>query len=191
MKSYSVYFVRNTNIELLHSMFSIVDTLPDSEWLMCNFNKDDYPPDDDVLWGKANMIVDKSVILGEVLFLYGDTSCDGFVYEHALHGKMLRKLVWFPMLDDDWTAGWLYVTGDSEAWESQLFPDHQLTQYLEAEQERLEDLGQADQFGATAQEIKEAWQKKQIIAGKTFPPCDGTVGILVEQYYKIHRPMSK
>jgi hypothetical protein len=191
MKSYSVYFIRNSNLELVHSIFSKVDTLPNSKWLMCNFNKDDYPPDDDVLWGQANMIVDQLLILGEVLFLYGDTSCDGFVYEHALNGKMLRKLVWFPMLDDDWTAGCLYVIGDSEEWESQLFREIQLTQYLEGEKGRLEDFGQADQFGAIAQAIKEAWQKKQIMAGKTFPPCDGTVPLLVEGYYKIHRPMSK
>jgi hypothetical protein len=188
MKSYSVYFVRNTNIELVTSIFSIVDILPDSEWLMCNFNKDDYPPDDDVLWGTVSMTIDKSVLLGEVLFLYGDTSCDGFVYEHAVNGKMLRKLVWFPMLDDDWTAGWLYVTGNSEEWESQLFHERQFIQYLEQEQARLEDLGLVDQLGAIAQEIKEAWEKKQIIAGKTFPPCDGTVPLLVEEYYKIHRP---
>ena len=129
-----------------------------------------------------------SNIRGSVISLWC-TFCDGFVYEHALNGKMLRKLVWFPMLDDDWTAGWLCVVGDSEEWESQLFREIQLTQYLEGEKGRLEDLGQADQFGAIAQAIKEAWEKKEIMAGKTFPPYDGTFPLLVEQYYNIHRPI--
>lgn len=187
MNSYSAYFVRNADLELVRLAFSLVKPLANSDWLMCAFQADAEPPEDAVLFGNASLTVAKSQALGEVLFIYGDTSCDGFVYEHAQQGELLRKLVWFPLLDDDWTAGWLCVEGVSEAWEAELFTERQLTQYLQETQDALEEAGQADKFASLAAKITLAWQNQQIVVGETYPRCDGTVTLLVEQYYGITR----
>ncbi|OLP17395.1 hypothetical protein BST81_16500 [Leptolyngbya sp. 'hensonii'] len=187
MKSYSAYFVRLSSMEEARSRFSTVEPIADSPWLMCDFRKDAPPPDDEVLEGQKNLTQEKSRRLGEILFVYGDTSVDGFVYEHACDGTLLRKLVWFPLLDDDWTAGWLCADGEPEPWETALFREDSLARFLENERQRLEDEGMEDAFPEREAEIREIWSAKQIMAGKTFPSCDGTVALLVEQSYGIQR----
>jgi hypothetical protein len=187
MKSYSSYFVRTADSEKAAKVFGKVETVPNSDWLMCGYSPDDSPPDDAVLLGEESLTTTKSEQLGEVIFVYGDTSCDGFVYEHAFDGKLLRKLVWFPMLDDDWTAGWLCVEGDSESWEEALFSPHQLAICLENERYKLEEQGRADDATEMEAEIKQFWADKQMAAQKTYPSCDGTVALLVEKSYGINR----
>jgi hypothetical protein len=188
MKSYSCYFARTPKIEAARAVFSTVEILPDSTWLMCNYRRDDSPPDDVVLLGKEYLTITKSAQLGEVIFVYGDTSCDGFVYEHAVDGKLLRKLVWFPLLDD-WSCAWICVEGKSEYWETQLFRLDDLVRCLENEREKLADEGRTDEIAKLETDIKQSWDSKQIMQGKTYPYCDGTVTFLVERSYSINRPL--
>src|SRR5689334_8569096 len=107
MKSYSAYFVRADKAEEAQEVLGKVEPIADSSWVMCSFHKDDGPPDDAVLEGRESLTKAKSQKLGEVFFVYGDTSMDAFVYERARDGVLLRKLVWFAFLGDDWTSGWV------------------------------------------------------------------------------------
>lgn len=154
---------------------------------MCAFQPGASPPKDEVLIGEKSFTQAISEQLGEVLFIYGDTSVDGFAYEHASDGELLRKLVWFPLLDDEWTAGWVCVQGSPEDWEAALFQEKSLEQYLENERQRLEDLGQEEDITELEVEVRQVWEEKRIPTGKTFPSCDGTVALLVEASYGIKR----
>ena len=187
MKSYSCYFVRTAELEKARTLFAKVEVLPDSDWLMCGFRADDSPPEDEVLCGEESLTEAKSKQLGEVIFVYGDTSIDGFAYEHSRNGQLLRKLVWFALLDDDWTSGWVCVTGETEDWEATLFNANNLAQCLEYARQKLEDEGREEEFTELEAEIQQTWQLKQIVAGKTYPYCDGTVALLVERSYGIKR----
>ncbi len=187
MKSYSAFYVRAENPEKARQRFRSVEPIAGSPWWMCDFRKDASPPVDDVLWGNAALAVQPSQLAGEVLFLFGDVPTGGFVYEHARDGIMLRKLVWYPMLDDDWTPGWLCAQGEPEGWEAALFRDDQLEFVLEAERERLAAAGPGA-FAEAEPEIRRIWGARQILAGKTFPPADGTVAQRVERSYGIQRP---
>ncbi len=188
MKSYSAYFVRNEAIENARTVFGKrVEPLPDSPWLLCAFQPDDELPDDEVLFGEESLTEAKSGQLGEIFFVYGDTSVDWFVYEHASDGRLLRKLVWFTLPDDEWNSGWVCVEGEPEDWEATLFRPDSLERYLENERQRLEDEGRGDEVAAMEAEIRQLWDLKQIAAGKTLPFCDGTVALLIEKSYGISR----
>jgi hypothetical protein len=124
MKSYSCYFIKSNDPNTLHAKLGPVDSrdvesVDGSEWIPWRFRQGASPPDDEVLNGEASIADQQSSRLEEeVIFLFADKSSDAFVYEHARDGQLLRKLVWFPMLDDDWTAGWTHASGESEPWEA-------------------------------------------------------------------------
>jgi len=188
MKSYSAYFVRNAAIETAQTIFGKgVEPLPDSPWLLCAFQPDDELPDEEVLFGEESLTKAKSSQLGELFFVYGDTSVDWFVYEHAIDGRLLRKLVWFTLPNDEWNSGWVWVEGEPEDWEVALFHSEELARYLENERQRLRDEGCEDKMAAMEADITQLWDLKQITAGKTLPFCDGTVALLVEKSYGINR----
>lgn len=187
MKSYSAYYVRAKAIDIASAEFVNVEPLPDSPWLICAYRPSDSPPKDDVLFGEESLTRTKSEQLGEVIFVYRDISQDWFVYEHAQDGKLLRKLVWASLLDDDWNAGWVCVDGEPEAWESALFTQSKLSQTMELELQRLEDEGRSDEASDLKAEITEVWKLGEIPAGKTYPSCDGTVTVLVEKGFGIKR----
>ena len=188
MKSYSAYFIHTEDITVAQAVFSKIVPIADSSWLMCNFTKDDEPPEDEVLLGQASLTEAKSQQLDEIIFIYGDTSIDGFVYEHRLNGMLVRKLVWFPLLDDDdWQCGWLCAEGEPEEWEKIFFSPHNLKQFLEWEKGRYEDEGKEAEFSIRKAEIIEIWKTGKIIPGNTFPLCDGTMAIFVEESYGIKR----
>ncbi len=94
MKSYSAYFVHANAIANAEKVFDKqVKTLPDSPWLICAYRPDDEVPEDEIIYGEKSLTKVKSEQLGEIIFVFGDTSVDWFVYEHACDGKILRKLV--------------------------------------------------------------------------------------------------
>ena len=186
MKSYSAFYVRTENPEKARQRFRSVEPVAGSPWWLCDFRMAAAPPNDDVLWGNAALAVPPSRLAGEVLFLFGDVPTGGFVFEHARDGALLRKLVWYPLLDDDWTPGWLCAQGEPEAWEAALFRDDQLDAVLEAERSRLENDPGA--WAVTERELRRSWEARRIQAGKTYPPADGTVAQLVERSYGIRRP---
>jgi hypothetical protein len=120
-----------------------------------------------------------------MIFLFADR--DSFVYEHARDGVMLRKLVWFPMLDDDWTPGWLYVQGQPEEWEAAMFfTPQKLARTIADEKDRYSSEGKDDAFPAREAEIRTLWENGAIAAMTAFPYCDGTVAMGVEKHYGIH-----
>jgi len=187
MKSYSAYFARSNNLEQARHLFGSADTVTGTPWLICALNKDASPPDDEVLWGRVSLTEAYSRQLGEVIFVFGDTSIDAFVYEHAWDGELVRKLVWFPMLDDAYTPGWLSVAGEPEGWEAGLFRADKLAWLLERERERYVEEGKARAFAEREAEIQGVWRERQIEAGKTYPSCDGTAARLVEEGFGIKR----
>jgi hypothetical protein len=185
--SYCAYFVRTENTNRAHSIFGTLEPVEGSAWVMCDHRRGAAPPDDDVLWGRTSLTADRSQQLGEVLYVYGDTSCDGFVYEHARDGVLMRKLVWFPLLDEDWTAGWLCAQGEPEAWEEAFFRAHALEEVIEEERGRFEDEGREEDFPDHEAEIRRAWARKRIVPATTYPRCDATVARLVERVHGIVR----
>jgi len=143
-----------------------------------------------VPWGRASLTEAPSRALAtEVLYLFGDTSGDGsFVYEHAKDGALVRKLVWFPLLDDAWTAGWLCALGRGEPWEAALFRPGALASTLELERDRFDEQGKAADFPAREARIRQSWADHRIEAGTSFPPADGTVTALLEKHFGLVRP---
>ncbi len=202
MKSYSAFFVRADSIEelevragggqrnKLYLGITSAVKVEGSQWIIFSYHPGDGPPDDEVLWGKASLAEKRSETLGEIIFLYADTSGDDFfVYEHARDGVMLRKLVWFPMLDDDWTPGWLYVQGEPEQWEAEVFfRPNRLSEVIENERINYEERGEDDRFPEREAAIRCLWEKRSIAAGDTIPSCDGTVALVVEKHFGLRRP---
>jgi hypothetical protein len=197
MKSYSAYFIHGIDAKELEARaggerklrmaFGEVVTPPGSEWLICGFRNGASPPSDDFLWGTKSLIEADSKKYGEMIFLFADTRPDSFVYEHARDGVLLRKLVWFPMLDDNWTPGWLCAQGQPEDWETAiLFTPKVLARTIAEEQERYSAEGKDDEFPAREAEIRDAWERHAIAAGGTIPYCDGTVALAVEKHFGIH-----
>jgi hypothetical protein len=187
MKSSAQYLVKHANLEAVRLAFGSAEPVPSSGWLRCDLRLGASPPNDDVLWGKASLTVPRSQEFGEVVYLFGDSSTDSFVYEHARDGQMLRKPVWFPMLDDDWTAGWLCAQGEPEPWEAALFASDGLERFLEREQQRHDDEGRSDAFEAHSAQVRAVWAAGRIEAGRTYPECDASVVALVERYYGAQR----
>jgi hypothetical protein len=192
MKSYSAYFVQNTAIVEAQTIFGkSIESIVDSSWIMCGSCLDDEVPDDEVIFGESSLTVAKSEQVGEIFFVYADISQDWFVYEHALNGELLRKLVWCNLIDDEWNCGWVCVQGQPEAWEVDLFVPsfnpHKLEQCLENERQKLEDEGRESAFSEIEAAIKQAWELRLISAGRTYPTADGTVAFLVERSYGINR----
>lgn len=189
MKSYSAYFVKNRDIDIesVRKIFRHAAPAAGGSWLLGEMRRDAGPPDDEALNGEVSLASPPSETLGEVVFVYGDTSIDGFVYEHAQDGKLLRKLVWFPMLDDDWTAGWICAQGAPEDWETALFRADALERLIERERENYAESGRNGEFPAHEIELRTAWAEGRIEAGRTYPECDGTAALLVERIYGIER----
>ena len=187
MRSYSVYLVKGNNLEQAQQVFGSAEIVNGSEWMRCRFTKDDEPPEDEVLFGDESLTQVKSEILGEVVFVFGDTSVDGFVYEHSKNGEIVRKLVWFPMLDDDWNSGWICVEGEPEIWEESLFREDKLVRFLANERDRYNEEGIETEYQEYANRIREDWTNKNIVTGHTYPECDGTAILLVERYYGVER----
>ena len=190
MKSYSAFFARAENLDRALEIFGEAEPIEGTAWLLCAYDVGASPPNDDVLWGRESLTLERSKQVGEIVFVYGDTSTEGFVYEHARDGELLRKLVWFPMLDEDWTAGWLCVVGTPEDWEQVLFRPDKLESYVDLERMRYEDEGRESEFASREAEIRRSWAGGRIEAGTAFPSCDGTVALVVERSFGIDRGLA-
>ena len=189
MKSYSLYIVNHSDAESVRATFASVVAVEGTSLLRCGFDRDAEPPDDDVLAGDASATDIYAAQFGEVIFVYGDNSIDGFVYEHVRDGTMVRKLVWFPMLDDRGTYGWVCVTGEPESWESALFRPDTLERLLYNERSRHQDEGRSDDFASFEEQVRADWAAQRIVAGHTYPECDATATALVERYYGVELPL--
>ncbi|MFN8660235.1 MAG: hypothetical protein U0105_28115 [Candidatus Obscuribacterales bacterium] len=187
MKSYSAYFVRNDDIDSVRQVFNKVEPIAGTGWLMCNLCKDDDPPDDDMLNGETSLTQERSEQLGEVIFVYGDTSMDTFAYEHAQNGELVRKLVWFQGPDGDGTLEWLCADGEPEPWEAALFRSDNLERLIERERSHYQDNGRLAEFAAREAELRQHWATGRISVGRTYPDCDGTAALLVEKSFGINR----
>lgn len=179
----SMYLVKSSDLDAIKREFDDAEPAASSAWVRCGLRTGVGPPNDDVLCGDKSLAASWAEKFDEVIFLYGDTSTDGFVYEHARDGELVRKLVWFPMLDEDWTPGWICVEGEPEPWEADLFGDKKLESFLEFERERYDDEGRAEEFEGYASQVREDWKSGRIKANRTYPACDATVTRLVERYY--------
>lgn len=196
MKSYSAYFVRTDDPEALRAKLGRVDSrsvepVAGSAWVSWSYRPDDGPPRDDYLWGRASITEGRSAKLGEVIYLWADTRAEAFVYEHARDGALLRKLVWFPVVDDDGTPGWLCAQGEPEPWETALFRPESLDGVLAEERDRLDERGQGESFPAREAAVRRIWEERRIEARDTVPRADGTVALLVEAHFGLVRPERK
>jgi hypothetical protein len=190
MKSYSAFYVRTDKPDEAKKIFGRMERVPESPWLVCAFQRDASPPADKVLWGEISLTVTESQRLGEVIFLFADISRDSFVYEHALDGVLLRKLVWFPMLDDAWTPGWLFAEGQREEWESIFFRPDRLPELIANERCNYQDRGESSAFPDREAELRRIWTDCVIVAGTTIPECDGSMARVVERHFGIIQPPS-
>ncbi len=68
-----------------------------------------------------------------------------------------------------------------------LFANQKMADCIEQERQKLEDKGDSDKTPELEASIIQSWNQKRIIAGKTFPHCDGTVVLLVERSLGIDR----
>lgn len=184
--SYSACYIRTDDAEAVKKRFPHAVVVEGSPWVASK--QSDSPPADDVLWGRASLTEQLSAQLGEVVFLFADTSPDSFVYEHSRGGALLRKLVWFPLLDDDWTPGWLCAHGEPEEWEAPLFRPQQLSQALDEEEAIYAERGEEDRFAERAAEIRRVFEARTIAAGTTIPRADASVARLVERHFGLQRP---
>ncbi len=121
--TFAAFFVRTSDLARASRLLGPAEPVAGSAWAVCGHSRSAGPPADDVLEGRRDLTSLSSAELREVIYLYGDSSAGAFVYEHAVGGTLVRKLVWFPMLDDDWTPGWICVQGQPERWEAALWPD--------------------------------------------------------------------
>jgi hypothetical protein len=198
MKSYSASFIHGIDAKELEARvggerklrmtFDPVTLPPGSEWLVCGLRDGAAPPSDKFLWGEASLTEQDSKNYGEIIFIFADVSPDSLVYEHARDGVLLRKLVWFPMLDDDWTPGWLCAQGEPEAWEAELFfTEQRLARVIAEEKERYRDRGEESAFPAREAEIRRVWEGRRIEARTTIPECSGDVALFIERHFGIVR----
>lgn len=188
MKSYSIYFAKTAQVDAVKKVLGPPAEIPGSPWLLCGYRPDASPPDDDVLWGNTSLVLRKSESLGEIIYLFSDRSPDSLVYEHARDGKMLRKLVWFPMLDDDWTPGWLCAQGEREEWEDALFRPETLQRAIKSERDAYRDRGEAALFPQREAELRACFERREIAAPGQWPACTGDVALLVERHFGLSRP---
>jgi len=66
MKSYSAYFIHTEDLDIAKASFSKIVPIVDSSWLLCDFCKDDCPPEDEVLWGQESITEVKSLVVCQV-----------------------------------------------------------------------------------------------------------------------------
>ena len=193
VKSYAAYFVPGAKRDLAARLFGSgrllanTESIPGTDWVVCNYKPDAAPPDDEVLCGRASLAQARSMDLGELIFLFADTRPDSFVYEHALGGVLRRKLVW--SLLDEWTAAWLCVIGAPEAWEAAaFFRPERLSLTIEDERALFADRGDSGAFPAREAEIRRVWSAQEIAPRNTIPRCDGSVALAVEEHFNLRRP---
>jgi len=188
MGSYSAYFLQTGNADEAVRLLGTTSAVEGSAWLVAAFRPGDSPPRDNVLWGEVSLTKEMSATLGEIIFLYADSSTNGFGYEHSRDGVLLRKLVWFPMMDDDWTEGWLCAEGTPEPWESALFRPGRLEGVIEEARGSFEERGDGASFPEREAAIRKSWDEQRIVAMTTYPSCDATVALLVERHFGLVRP---
>lgn len=198
MKSYSAMYMKAANLEELQERsggqfqkyYSKARQVPGTDWVLAEYSPDDYPPDDEYMSGEESLVLAKSEIYGELIYLYGDFSYDLFAYEHVRDGEMLRKLVWcsgldpeLAEIDDESTPGWLCVEGEPESWEAAiLFSPADLERQIEREKDMYAYQERSDNFPAREARLRQAWETRTISPQTTFPFCDGTVAIAVEEF---------
>ncbi|MCE1246821.1 MAG: hypothetical protein LWY06_09265 [Firmicutes bacterium] len=189
MKSFSVYYVKTHSIEKVQAYFKPVEAMPDSDWLVCGYKPGAYAPDDSILLGEESLTEEKSKQFGDIIYLYASFP-DSFVYEHSRDGELLRKLVWYPMLDDEWNPGWLCVRGEREEWEDQFFREANLNLALEHERDKFEELDIMDSFPEREEEIRRLWAEKRIKEQDVIPTGDAGFAFTVEKFFGLKRPES-
>ncbi len=174
MGSYSAFFIAGNDLASARAALGTAAEVPGAAWVIAGLYEGASPPADAMLEGRSSYTEALSRKLGDVVFLFADSSTAAFVYEHAKDGALIRKLVWFPMLGDDWSLGWICAEGEPEAWESALFTPDGLERSLRRAP------GEED-AGAGEAEIRAAWEAHRITAGKAYPGCDATVARVVER----------
>ena len=207
MKSYSAYFIQAASVAELESraggakplasLFNAV-AVPGSKWIVCGYDTQAAPPEDDALLGTESLTLEKSKTLGDVIHLFADRSTEGFFYEHSKDGVLQRKLVWFPLLEAAGTPGWICVQGNSEPWEEPLFfTTKRLDEVLRFSQLGYEDREMDGEAGALAQSparesvIREIWAKRELAEKSTLPSGDHTVALVVEKHFGLALPPSQ
>ena len=186
MRSFGAYFVRATDSSTVQGVLGPTVVVPGSAWTVSGYRKEPSPPADDVLWGRKCLTDEASRALGEVVYLYADVSSESFFYEHARGGRLLRKLSWFALLDEDWNHGWLCVEVEPEEWEAALFRPDQLEAALELEREA--HAGDDAGLASREQELHAIWRDRRLEPGARVPPADGSVARLVERHLGLIHP---
>ena len=102
--------------------------------------------------------------------------------EHTRDGAVLRKLAYFPLLDDECTPGWVCVQEEPEPWETEVFFNDRLLRWtLDKERATFEFENRLEGFPAREAEIRQYWQNRRIATGEKIPPCDGMMAMRLEE----------
>ena len=186
MKSYATLLIRTDDLDAVRQRYRSAQAVPGTPYVRAYYDRDAEPPDDEVINGDESLTLALSEQYGEAIYAYGDTSFDGFVYEHAQDGELLRKLVWFPLDDGgSFANGWVCVEGEPEAWEAALFRPDALDRLTYNERLRYQDEGMDNDWPEAEARIREHWAAGRITAGFSYPDCDGTAASLVERHYGV------
>jgi hypothetical protein len=181
---YNAYFIKTQNSEDLKSRFSNVLTIPDSEWVVCDFG-DDYP--DGMFEPDHYFTPEISQQFGETIYLCVDFRDDQFEYEHSKDGEVLRKLCW---CSDGAQCIWSSAEGEPEAWEADAI-------FSEANFAKAQDMIKYDEhlvfvsddvYQSKEQELRSIWAEHRFVLEDIWPLVDAAVPLAIQKFYGLVLP---
>lgn len=184
---YNAYFLKTeASAATIKEKFGRVDLLPESAWIVCNFD-DGYA--DDVFDPGHYFTKEISRQFGEAIFICVDTSNDQFEYEHSRNGEILRKLCW---LSDGSQSTWGWVEGEREEWEeTAIFSEENFARAIELIRydEHLAFLPEAE-FLRKKQELRSIWEERRYVLNDKWPLGDATFGMVIQQFFGLKTPLA-
>ena len=169
---YNAYFLKtNEPEEKIKDHFQRIQAIPGSDWWVCDWT-DDYI--DDLFEPGTYFTKDKSLELGEVIFVCEDERDDQMEYEHSKDGNILRKLSW---LSDGSQSTWGWVEGEREAWEDEVL-------FSAANFDRASEMLKYDdqlryvaeeEYRTKVKELQTIWDARRYSVGSQWPLGDGTI----------------
>lgn len=170
--NYCAHFIRSVkDLDVVRNRFPQTLFTPDkSEWLVGDYSE---PQSDAVYEPDISIIRDFSGrAKAEVVYIFVDGMTDMFRYEHALNGRLLRKLLF---LNNGLTAIWLAAEGRPEPWEDDLiFSARALKRALQSGwiqcgvQRGERDAEQQERF---REELRTLYHEKRFVLNDVWPLC--------------------
>ncbi|MDZ8051792.1 MAG: hypothetical protein RMX68_027780 [Aulosira sp. ZfuVER01] len=182
---YHAYFIKTQEpTTKLKEKFFRVDSIPESEWILCDLSND---YSDGIFEPGIYLTKEISLQFGEAIFICVDTSNDQLDYEHSKEGIILRKLCW---LSDGCQSTWTWIEGEMEEWENNIiFSEENFDRTIETIKydENLQLLSE-EQFLQKQKELRSIWDERQYVLEENLPLGDATIGIAIQDFFGIKMP---